>query len=159
MSLPSDLVPLPTAPYDQRPDSMPLNIQECRTALWRASGNITTAATLLKVPSNRLRNFVVKSPFLSAEHKEAQERLVDKAEDVIYNALNDSADTGRQDTMARFVATNLGRHRGYGTGSPGISINAPKGRINISWGDGSAIVGGSNDDENDLRTIEGSVNQ
>lgn len=157
--IPRDLVPLPTMPYDERPVELPLDIQECRTALWRCRGNISVAAELLKVSSSRLRNFVAKSPFLSAEAKESQERLLDISEDIIYDALTDTTDKGRQDTMARYVTTNLGGSRGYGSAKAGVTINAPKGTINISWGDGSNIVGGDNDDKSGDNIIEGSVNR
>lgn len=146
-------------PYSERPSELPLDIQECRTALWRCRGNITKASELLKIPSNRLRNFVKKSPFLSEEQKEAQERLMDKAEDILYEALEDEDDPGRRDTMARFVASNLGRHRGFGTGNTGITLNLPKGPMTISWGDGSQITGNDNTPDNSGKIIEGSVNK
>lgn len=152
MSLPADLRPLPTMPYDQRPAELPLDIEECRTALWKCRGNITKAAELLKTTSSRLRIFIAKSPYLSSEQKEANEQLVDIAEDVVYDALTDGEDPGRRDTMARFVLTGLGKNRGHGSGGGGVSINLPKGPIQISWGDGSSIVDQS-------KTIEGEVNR
>ena len=150
--IPNDLVPLPTMPYNERPVELPLDIEECRTAIWRARGNITKAAEILKVSSSRLRSFVAKSAYLSAEVKESLEHLVDLAQDIMYDALTDTADTGRQDTMARFVATGLGKNRGFGTGGQGVQINLPKGPLQISWGDGSSISGNDN-------VIEGSVNR
>jgi hypothetical protein len=143
-------------PYDERPVELPLDIEECRTALWMSSGNVTKAAALLKVPSLRLRNFIKKSPYLTEESKEALDRLVDKAEVVIEEALEDADDPNRRDTMARFVASNLGRHRGYGTGTTGVTLNLPKGPMVISWGDGSSITTNDNSSSN---TIEGSVNK
>lgn len=153
-SMPNDLISLPTMPYDMRPASMPLDVEECRTAIWIARGNISKAAEMLKISSMRLRTFVKNSPRLSAEQKEAQEQLLDIAEDVAFEALTDTADTGRQDQMARFVMSNLGRDRGYGQGNAGINLNMPKGgRMTISWDDGTSIVGEApSSDEN---TIEG----
>lgn len=159
MSLPNDLVPLPTMPYDERPSELPLDIQECRTALWRCRGNISNAAELLKTSSNRLRNFVKKSPYLSEEAKESQERLVDIAEDVVYDALTDKEDTARQDTMARFVLSGLGKARGHGAGNTGLTLNLPKGPMTISWGDGSQITGNDNSPASSGPVIEGSVNK
>lgn len=150
--IPNDLIPLPTMPYDTRPSELPLDIEECRTALWRTRGNISQAADLLKIPSGRLRKFINNSPYLSAEAKEALERLVDIAQDVIYDALTDVSDHARQDTMARFVAVGLGKNRGFGSATQGVTINAPRGPINISWGDGSSISDNS-------KEIEGSVNK
>ena len=66
-SVPSDLVTLPTMTYSEMPPELPLDIEECRTAICMAAGNITEAAKLLKITSIRLRAFVKKSPYLSAE--------------------------------------------------------------------------------------------
>jgi hypothetical protein len=143
MDTPTDLVPLPTMPYDERPDSLPLDIEECRTALWLQAGNVSEAAKLLKVTSLRLRNFIKTSKRLSDEQREMQEVLLDKAESVAAEALDDE-DTSRKDTMARFIMTNLGKERGYGTpnGKGGVNVNLPtKGRMVIAWDDGSEITG------------------
>lgn len=137
--LPQDLIPLPTMPYDERPAALPLDVEECRTALWLSRGNISEAAKRLKIPASRLRTFVKKSARLTEEVDEARQQLVDIAEDVAYDALTDEADPGRRDQMARFIMGNLGRERGYGTGAGGVNINLPKGRINIQWADGSSL--------------------
>jgi len=141
-------------PYDERPASLPLDVQEARTAIWRANGNISKAASLLKVPSARLRKFVKDSPFLVAEMEEASEILKDTAVDVVAEALTDQEDKGRRDSMAKFVLANLGRDRGYNAGSKsgGVNLKMPQGNFTITWGDGSSI---SNDD--DAKTIDGEV--
>lgn len=140
--VPKDLVPLPTAPYDMRPDALPLNVEECRTALWRSRGNITKAAQLLKVPSRRLRDFVKKSPYLSEEAKEATEQLVDMAEDQIYDALNDADDKGRADAAAKFVLMGPGRDRGYGSGTKVTVNNSKGGTVVVGWADGTQFSPG-----------------
>lgn len=139
MYQPDDLIPLPTMPFDERPSELPLNREECRTALWRAKGNISDAAKLLKVSSLRLRNFVKSNPFLSAEAEEAREILADIAENNVYDALTDEADAGRRDSMSRFVLNSIGKRRGYGQNSPGVTLNMPKGPIKISWDDGTPV--------------------
>lgn len=148
-SLPGDLVPLPTSPWDQRPTELPLDVEECRTALWRCRGNITEAAKLLKIESGRLRRFIDKSPYLTEERQEALEQLVDIAEDNVYDALTDTTDPGRKDSMTRYVLTARGGDRGWGSASKGskVNINLPKGSFQISWEDGSSISGNSNDPE------------
>lgn len=152
MSLPADLISLPTMPWDARPSDMPLNIEECRTALWLHRGNITQAANTLKVSSQRLRTFVQNSPRLSREVNEAREQLQDQAEDVIYEALSDSTDPSRRDSAAKFVLTNLGASRGFGQKGPAVNLNMPKGgKMTISWDDGTSI--GSDEPP----TIEGEV--
>lgn len=136
-NLPLDLRPLPTMPYNERPESLPLVVEECRTALWRCKGNVTKAAELLKITPRRLRAFIKNSVYLTGEVAEASEQLKDRAMDVVNDALHDEEDKGRRDSMAKFVLANLGADRGFGTKGAGISLQAPKsGRVVISWEDG-----------------------
>lgn len=141
MDYPSDLIPLPTVPYSERPVSLPLDVEECRTSLWLVRGNISEAAKLLKTTALRLRQFVQKSPYLSAEMQEAKDQLVDIAEDVVYEALTDEEDKSRKDTMARFVLGSQGKQRGWGSASSaGVSIkNQAGGTIVVQWADGTSF--------------------
>lgn len=145
-------------PYAERPVELPLDIEECRTALWMAAGNITQAATILKVTSIRLRNFVKKSPYLTSEMAEAHDRIVDIAESNVRDALTDELDPSRRDTMSRFVLTNIGKHRGWGTASSGgVTVkNSAGGTIVVQWADGSTFGESAEPDikEVDGRTIE-----
>lgn len=154
--LPNDLVALPTAPYAERPFSLPLDQEECRTAIWRTRGNITEAAKLLKVTSLRLRQFVNKSPYLSAEMQEAKDQIVDVAESVVYEALTDDEDAGRRDTMARFVLGSQGKMRGWGSavGSGGVNIKNAGGTIIVQWAD-STVFG----QDNEPKTIDHDENE
>lgn len=147
-SFPSDLVPLPTMPYDVRPVELPLNIEECRTALWRSKGNVTEAAKLLKTSALRLRKFIEKSPFLQEEQKESQEQLLDKSEAQILDALEDKDDKGRADAAAKFVLLNLGARRGYGQKASKVNVNigAGAGKVQFVWGDGEAFEAAPEDD-------------
>lgn len=139
MGMPDNLKPLPTAPYDERPTELPLDVEECRTAIWRCRGNISEAAFLLKVPSSRLRTFVRNSPRLTEEVAEAREQLVDVAEDIAYEALT-SDDASRRDGMAKFVMGSIGKQRGYGSGGgSSVNVTLPKGKVNIEWADGSSL--------------------
>lgn len=143
--LPLDLVPLPTAPYDQRPDSLPLDVEETRTALWLNRGNIMKTAATLKVTPARLRQYVNNNTYLSREQSEAREQLKDIAEDNVYDALTDEEDPARRDTMTRFVLGSIGKDRGFGTGGSGVSLNMNgKGKLEISWDDGTSLTGNDN---------------
>lgn len=139
--VPSDLVALPTMPYSERPNELPLDVEECRTAIWMAAGNITEAAQILKVTSIRLRNFVKKSAYLSAEVQEAADRLVDIAEANVKEALTDPLDASRRDTMSRYVLSNIGKARGWGTAGGGsVNIkNSAGGTIIVQWEDGTQL--------------------
>jgi len=112
-------------------------MDEVRTAIWMNAGNVTAAAEQLKVTSLRLRNFIKHSPYLLREQGEAREQVLDKAESVVLEALNDE-DASRKDTMARYVLSNVGKGRGYGAGnSAKVNINSQGGNIIVSWADGS----------------------
>ena len=152
-TIPNDLVALPSMPWPERPLELPLDIEECRTAIWMAAGNISEAAKVLKTTSIRLRAFVKKSPYLSAEMAEAADRLVDIAEANVRDALTDELDPSRRDTMSRFVLTNIGKARGWGSGNnPGVTVkNSAGGTIVVQWADGSTF--GSED----TKTIEGEI--
>lgn len=122
---------------------MPLVVEECRTAIWRAKGNVSGAAMLLKVSSSRLRKFIRDSPYLSAELRESAEIIMDKAEEVVVQAI-ESEDPTRADQMARWYLGQQGAGRGYGKDSAGKgpNINLPnKGRMVIMWDDGEQISG------------------
>lgn len=153
-NIPNDLVALPTMPYSERPLELPLDIEECRTAIWMSSGNVTEAAKLLKVTSVRLRSFIKKSLYLSAEMQEAADRMVDIAEANVLDALQDGEDPSRRDTMSRFVLTNIGKHRGWGTAGGGnLNVkNAPGGTILVQWADGSTF--GESQQEDNTKVID-----
>lgn len=150
--IPGDLVALPTMPYSERPAELPLDVEECRTALWMATGNITKAAELLKTTSIRLRNFIKKSPYLTAEMQESADRMVDVAEQNVLEALHDLEDSTRRDTMSRYVLSNIGKGRGWGTqSSSGISVkNSSGGTIVVQWADGSKFGDKADDIEGDV---------
>lgn len=146
--MPSDLTVLPTMPYDERPDSMPLDIEECRTALWLNKGNITDAAFQLKVRSSRLRAFVKASPYLQREVEEATERLKDKAMKVIAEGLDDD---NEKYTMARFVAKELGA-----VGQKAVQKELPENsRVVFQWDDGEVFD--PNAARDNAVTIDGEV--
>ncbi|HWI66891.1 MAG TPA: hypothetical protein VNS88_00685 [Nitrospiraceae bacterium] len=131
--IPQDLVPLPTAPYEERPASLPLDVEECRTALWLERGNIPDAAARLKVTPIRLRNFVQNSPRLLAEQREAREQLADRAEKIVYEALHDEVDSSRRDSMAKYVLNSvIGKTRGFGSAGVGVKIQNT-GPMVITW--------------------------
>lgn len=152
-SVPDDLVALPTMPYNERPMELPLDAEECRTALWMANGNISEACKLLKTTSIRLRSFIKKSPYLSAEMQEAADRLVDIAESNVYDALTDMEDPSRRDTMTRFVLGGIGKGRGWGTSAPNVNVkNSAGGTIVVQWADGTTFS-----DKQDDNIIQGEL--
>ena len=129
---PRGLVPLPVYPYERRPDGVPLDIEECRTALWIGRGNVLTAARALKVEPARLRRFIKTSILLREEQIEAKTLLVERAEEIIGEALEDEALDTRIDA-AKFVLERVGKDAGWSKNTGGVTINGPTGQIVISW--------------------------
>lgn len=131
-------------PYTERPVELPLDVEECRTAIWKCEGNITKAAQMLKCSPLRLRTFVRKSQYLSREMDEAREQLVDTSEDIVREALEDEEDKGRRDMMAKFVlGSQFARQRGWGgSGAANVKVNNSNGgMVVIQWEDGTRFGG------------------
>lgn len=123
-SLPDDLVPIPGFPGANAYAHGPIDEGQARSALWHAAGSITRAARFLQVSPARLMNLVAKTPYLREERDKAAELLVDAAEDVILDLLEDDE---RKEEIARFVLDRRGSSRGWGS-----TVKAPA--TNISFG-------------------------
>jgi hypothetical protein len=109
--LPNDLV----APYESAhrlANEEPLTARDVRSALWLCAGNVRQAAQRLGVPFARMLAFADKSPWVREELCEARERILDRAEEILYEALF-SDDPKRRDSAARYILTksNAGRSR------------------------------------------------
>ena len=61
---PTVFVPLPFFGWPERPLSLPLDVEECATALYLAPGDVGASAALLKVSPARLNRVVRTSPRL-----------------------------------------------------------------------------------------------
>jgi hypothetical protein len=59
-----EFVQLPYCGWDSRPETLPLDVEECATALYLAHGALNRAAELLKVSPARLNRVVRRSPRL-----------------------------------------------------------------------------------------------
>ena len=110
--LPDDLVALPKPTWDSFPDNQPLSADETRTLLWLFAGDVSKAARYYKMPPQRLRAFVTHSSRVAAELHEARERILDRAEEILFEALF-SDDPKRRDSAARYILTKsaAGRSR------------------------------------------------
>jgi hypothetical protein len=110
--LPTDLAPLPVLLAEPEPDQPPKFLEKAyvRSALWYASGNLSHAASMLGTNTARLGNFVVRDPYLARERTLAAQLLVDRAEAVLLDSLED-ADT-KLDT-AKWLIERRGQERGY----------------------------------------------
>lgn len=113
-------LPLRNTPY---PDDRPLDFDEVKSALWHGRGNIARAAALINCPAARIGALLKKDLQLAAIRAEAAELVVDQAENVLMEAMED-ADKVRADHAAQFVLERAGRARGWTRdGSVGIGVN------------------------------------
>jgi hypothetical protein len=58
---PAEFVQLPFYPWIERPLTLPLDDDECATAIFIAKGDVSAAADLLKVMPARLKRVIRKS--------------------------------------------------------------------------------------------------
>jgi hypothetical protein len=61
---PDEFLPLPYFPWLSRPTTVPLDVEECATAIYLAKGDIGAAAALLKVSATQLKKVVRRYPRL-----------------------------------------------------------------------------------------------
>ena len=57
---PGEFVQLPYGPWDSRPETLPLDVDESATALYLANGDVKGAARLLKVTEWQLKKLIRK---------------------------------------------------------------------------------------------------
>jgi hypothetical protein len=69
---PREFEPLPYYSWIERPTSVPLTHDEAATAIYLARGDLTQAASLLKVGPSRLNRLVKQSPRLRWIQAEAR---------------------------------------------------------------------------------------
>jgi hypothetical protein len=100
--LPNDLVVPYGRPSRKLGDNEPLTARDVRSALWLCAGDIRKAAQRLGVSPARLRAFVRNSPWVREELCEARERILDRAEQILYEALF-SDDPKRRDSTAKYI--------------------------------------------------------
>jgi hypothetical protein len=110
--LPDDLVALAKPSWESFPDNQPISADEARTLLWLFAGNVSNAARYYKMPPQRLRAFIKNSSRIAAEFNEARERILDRAEEILLEALF-SEDPKRRDSAARYILDKsaMGRSR------------------------------------------------
>jgi hypothetical protein len=92
--LEAEFVPLPFYPWTERPSTLPLDQDECATAI-HLGHNLPKAAFLLKVPEFRLRRLVNQSPRLQRVLEESFGLALDRAVAVPIDTLFDPASDQR----------------------------------------------------------------
>lgn len=83
-------------------------LQEYYDALSQTKGNISACARLLNMRRSSLKERIDASPELRAKLEEVREEMLDKAEENVYDRVEQG-----DDAMTRFVLSTLGKERGY----------------------------------------------
>lgn len=113
-----------------------------RGALHEAEGNITKAAELLGVRSDRLRAYVLSKPELKLRQDEVIERGVDRAIEILHEGMDkDRPYPDRLAASKEFLKTAAAGRRGFRANSQTLEIKASgSGRtpILIRWDEGEA---------------------
>lgn len=85
-----EFAPLPYYPWDERPPALPLDHDECATAIHLGMGSLPAAAQLLKVPLFRLARSVRASPRLQKVQHESLSLGLEKAKGKVLDALDET---------------------------------------------------------------------
>jgi hypothetical protein len=140
-----EFLPLPNYTWDQRPSIMPLDVEECATALYLVGGVLEDAAERLRIHPLRLVRFIARHKRLQRLHAELSALLHDKVHKEYRNAF-DSEDDRRREWAASKVAQTrafqehpLAPNANASSSSPGLALNGVPNRIVISWDDGPAL--------------------
>ena len=100
-----EFTPLPFYPWDTRPDTVPLDTDECATALHLGQGSLIRAAQLLKTAPHRLARVMRAHPNLARIQNEANELTVAHAHDELLQALSSDSDRRREWAATKILAS------------------------------------------------------
>lgn len=144
-----EFLPLPYFPWDRRPSTIPLETEECATALFLSDGHIDPAAERLRVHPLRLIRAIRRSPRLTRLHAELAALLNDRVHREYARAFDSEDDRRREWAASKISNTKqfqdhpLAPNSNVSTSLPGPSAIS---RIVISWEEGPLIEHRPNDD-------------
>jgi hypothetical protein len=105
------------------PISPEFDQEEIRELLYAHDGNVTRAAKQLGVKPERLRAYVRAIPALTRAIDETMDQGVDKAIDVLWEALRDDMNfQNRYYAAKEFLRSEAGRRRGFGPRETATSL-------------------------------------
>jgi hypothetical protein len=139
-----EFAPLPYFPWDERPSTLPLDQDECATALHLSQGHLPRAASLLKVPLIRLNRMLKHSPRLQRVFSESAELIVARAFSKYIDAL-DAEDARRQEWGAtKIMQSRAAMGHLFSPAPPAntasnIAVNAEARTVTFRWADGQSL--------------------
>jgi len=129
--LPPDLAPIPYGAGAEDDEAI-------RTSLYANFGNVGLAAKQLRCLPGALARRIEMLPSLKADRDAARRMIVDQAEQVIVEQLQDEEQPDRRDEAAKFVLTSLGKQLGWGatatSAAAGFSLSDGSGKqLTVKW--------------------------
>lgn len=131
----AEFAPLPYYPWDERPPSLPLDVDETATAIHLAQ-NLPAAAQLLKVPLIRLTRLIRAHPRLQRVLEETTELVVHHAAAEYVQALASSSDRRREWGAAQIMRSRAAQSHPLApapaNASTSVSISESR-EITFTW--------------------------
>ena len=131
-----EFLPLPYIPYDERPVTVPLDVEECATALYICGGKLSKAADRLKVDKLRLQRVIDRSPRLQRLHKELYEVYVHDSAEVVIDAIYADDPRVRYAAATKVLSSKAAAAHPFspsGDGAPSLTINNDNREITFHW--------------------------
>jgi hypothetical protein len=105
-----EFIPLPFYPFTERPATLPLDPDECATAIHIAQGDIPAAASLLKVPQFRLEREVRRHPDLGRILNEELQIAVSRSRSELLTALDSPNDRRREWAASKILSSRIAQN-------------------------------------------------
>ena len=105
-----EFIPLPFYGWTERPSTLPLDPDECATAIHIANGDIPAAAALLKVPQFKLERQIRHHPNLARILNEELQIAVSKSRSELLTALASPNDRRREWAATKILASRIAQN-------------------------------------------------
>ena len=105
-----EFIPLPFYPFTERPATLPLDPDECATAIHLAKGDIPAAAALLKIPQYKLEREIRRHPNLSRILNEELQIAVSRSRSEYLNALDSPNDRRREWAASKILSSRIAQN-------------------------------------------------
>ena len=102
-----EFIPLPFYGWAERPSTLPLDPDECATAIHIANGDLPRASDLLKVPQFKLEREVRRHPNLQRILNEELQIAVSKSRSELLTALDSPNDRRREWAASKILASRI----------------------------------------------------
>lgn len=103
----SEFIPLPYYPWDERPATLPLDPDECATAIHIAQGDIPKASGLLKVSQHLLERSLRHHPRLTRILNEELAIAVSRSRSEYLSALDSPSDRRREWAATKILSSRI----------------------------------------------------